>query len=70
MKFVLGPWPSDKPLAELRAAFPEVEIVEARSRDAVAAEVVDADAFFGGLTRDAYLGAKKLRWIQAASAGV
>ncbi len=70
MKFVLGTWPSEKPLAMLREACPDVEIVAARSRDEVAEAIVDADGYFGTVTPELYRVAKKLRWVQAASAGV
>lgn len=70
MKIVFGPWPADKPLDRLRQAFPGVQIVEARNRDAMTAAVADADAVFGSVSREAYAAAKKLRWVQAASAGV
>jgi phosphoglycerate dehydrogenase-like enzyme len=70
MKILLGPWPSEKPLAELRQAFPDVEIVVARNRESVAAMIVDADGFFGALSREVFQAAKQLRWVQASSAGV
>jgi phosphoglycerate dehydrogenase-like enzyme len=70
MKVVLGPWPAQKPLAELRQAFPDVEIVEAPNRDAVPGLIADADAFFGAPTPEVVQAAKRLRWVQASSAGV
>ena len=70
MKIVLGPWPPEKPLAALREAFPGVEIVVVRNRDEVAEAIVDADGFFGQLNAETFRLAKKLRWVQASSAGV
>jgi phosphoglycerate dehydrogenase-like enzyme len=70
MKILLGPWPAEKPLAELRQSFPDIEIVEARDRESVARLIVDADGFFGAPTPDVFRAAKRLRWVQAASAGV
>jgi phosphoglycerate dehydrogenase-like enzyme len=70
VKLVLGPWPPEKPLAALREAFPGVEIVAVRNRDEVVAAIADADGYFGTLTSDTYRVAKRLRWVQASSAGV
>jgi D-2-hydroxyacid dehydrogenase (NADP+) len=70
VKFVLGPWPPDKPLAMLQEAYPDVQIVAAKNRDEVADAIVDADGFFGTVTPELYRVAKKLKWVQAASAGV
>jgi D-2-hydroxyacid dehydrogenase (NADP+) len=70
VKIVLGPWPPEKPLAALREAFPDVEIVAVKNRDEVAEAIVDADGFFGQLNAETYRLAKKLRWVQASSAGV
>lgn len=70
MKIVLGPWPPEKPVAALREAFPGVEIVAVRNRDEVAEAIVDADGYFGTLSAETYRLTKRLRWVQASSAGV
>ncbi|MBV9172722.1 MAG: hypothetical protein JOZ81_21840 [Chloroflexi bacterium] len=70
MKMLLGPWPADKPLAELRRTFPQVEFGVAASSVDVVAQIVDADAYFGAPNADAVRAARRLRWIQASSAGV
>lgn len=57
-------------LAELRAAFPQVEFVVPETPEGIVAAAADADAAFGWLNREAFLAAKRLRWIQAYSAGV
>jgi phosphoglycerate dehydrogenase-like enzyme len=57
-------------LERLRRDLPEVEFVVASGNDEVSREIVDADGFFGWLPRDAYLQAKRLKWIQSPSAGV
>lgn len=54
---------------ELRAAAPGLEIVFP-ARERLAAEIADADGVVGSLTREQFLAAKKLRWVQANSAGV
>jgi phosphoglycerate dehydrogenase-like enzyme len=70
MKILLGPWPADKPLAELRQTFPQVEIAVAASPADVVTQIVDADAYFGAPNADVMRAARQLRWIQASSAGV
>jgi phosphoglycerate dehydrogenase-like enzyme len=70
MKILLGPWPSDKPLDDLRRTFPRVDFAVAATREQVAAEITDADAYFGAPTPDVLRAARRLRWIQASSAGV
>ncbi len=56
-------------IAELRRAAPSLNIVFP-SRDNLAKELVDADGVVGGLTREQFLSAKKLKWMQITSAGV
>ena len=56
-------------IAELRRAAPSLDLVFP-SRDNLTKELADADAVFGGLTRDQVLAAKKLKWRQITSAGV
>ena len=55
---------------ELRRNFPEVEIVASRSDEEVPLLIGDADIFFGILSPEIYAAAKKLKWLQALSAGV
>ncbi len=70
MKIVLGSRPNDGRLSTFRSAYPGVEFVSAESAEQIIREIADADAFFGNPSRDAYLAARKLRWIQAPSAGI
>jgi phosphoglycerate dehydrogenase-like enzyme len=70
VKIVLGSRPNDARLSQFRSAYPEVEFVSAGSDEAIVHEIASADAFFGNPTREQYLAAKKLRWIQAPSAGI
>src|SRR5215472_5349557 len=57
-------------LREYRTAGDGAEIVVARSPADLAREVVDADAIIGGVSRDNFSQAKKLKWVQTYSAGV
>lgn len=46
------------------------DIVAARSAEAFAKEIVDADGIIGGISKDLFASAKKLKWVQSTSAGV
>ncbi len=56
-------------IREIRTAAPSLNIVFP-SRENLAKELVDADGVVGGLSREQFLSAKKLRWWQMTSAGV
>lgn len=60
---------SESDIRDLRAAAPSLNIVFP-SRENLARELVDADAVVGGMNREQFLSAKKLRWWQITSAGV
>jgi phosphoglycerate dehydrogenase-like enzyme len=60
---------SESDIQELRQAAPSLNIVFP-SRENLAKELVDADAVVGGLNREQFLSAKKLKWMQITSAGV
>lgn len=70
MKIVLAVRPDDQRLASFRTAYPDATFVVASSPDEAKREIADADAYFGNPTREIYLAARKLRWIQAPSAGI
>jgi phosphoglycerate dehydrogenase-like enzyme len=55
---------------QLADAFPEVEFVAAYDEAAQPKASVDADIFFGWPSRDAFLAAKKLRWIHCPGMGI
>ena len=56
-------------IRELREAAPSLNIVFP-SRENLRAEIADADAIVGGVNREQFLAAKKLKWLQVTSAGV
>ncbi len=60
---------SESDIAELKKAAPSLNLVFP-ARDDLAKELADADAVIGGLNRDQFLAAKKLKWMQITSAGV
>ena len=70
VKIVLGNREESGRLEQFRASYPDVTFVCAEESADVVREIADADGFFGNPTRDTYLAAKKLRWIQAPSAGI
>lgn len=67
---LVAPFEPEAILAELRAAHPGVEFVTAASAGGLIAAVRDADVVLGWLPRDAFLAARRLRWIQTFSSGV
>jgi phosphoglycerate dehydrogenase-like enzyme len=60
---------SESEIGEMKKAAPSLNLVFP-SRDDLMKELADADAVFGGLNRDQFLAAKKLKWMQITSAGV
>ena len=70
MKLLLNTqWPEHL-LAPVREEFPQVNFVQANDPETTMREIVDADAVFGYMTEEMSRAAKKLRWVQAMSAGV
>jgi phosphoglycerate dehydrogenase-like enzyme len=63
------PW-DQKQLLRITQAFPQVEFQTALSENLILQTVGDAEVVFGDLSRDAFLKAEKLRWIQCHGAGV
>ena len=62
---------NDSALVRYRAAAGTgTDIVVVRSRAEFTREVGDADAIIGGITKEDFPAAKKLKWVQAISAGV
>jgi phosphoglycerate dehydrogenase-like enzyme len=62
---------SDEAVAEYRSAAGQgADIVLARSAAEMASETATADGVIGGLSRELFLNAKKLKWVQTFSAGV
>ena len=66
---IIGSWDQDR-LAEVRKTFPQVEFTAASDQDKILREIPDAEVVYGGITREAFLAAKKLKWIQNTGAGV
>ncbi len=72
MKVLVGPnaLSLEKVIADLRVDYPGYTFVYCPTRDGLSAELADADVYLGWVTRDEFLAAKRLRWIQSPSSGV
>jgi phosphoglycerate dehydrogenase-like enzyme len=72
MKVLIGPnvMGLEKGIPELKQAHPTIEFVHCADRGAVAGAIADADIYMGHLSREVFLAAKKLRWVQSPSSGV
>jgi phosphoglycerate dehydrogenase-like enzyme len=66
---VTAPW-SGQQVQELQTAFPEIEFVVAKTPEAMLAAAAEAEVVLGRISREDFLAAKKLRWIQSTGAGV
>lgn len=66
---VTAPW-SEQQLQELKAAYPAIEFIAARTPEAMMAAAAEVEVVLGSMRREPFLAAQKLRWIQSSSAGV
>ena len=57
-------------IAELRDAFPGVVFEPARTVEDQRRHIRDADVFFGWPTREVFMAAERLRWVQANGTGI
>jgi len=71
MKVLIGPTPAlPLAVADLQKEFPTVQFETFMTAPDMAVAIADADAYAGMITRDLFLAAKKLKWIQSPSTGV
>ena len=63
------PWSQDR-IEDAQKTFPHVQFTVAADQDDILREIVDAEAVFGAISREAFLAAKQLKWIQNTGAGV
>ena len=72
MKVLIGPnvMGLERGIPELKKAHPTIEFVHCADRGAVATAIADADIYMGHLSREIFLAAKKLQWVQSPSSGV
>ena len=73
MKVLVGmnPMGLEKGIPALQAQYPDIQFVHCNDRGAeLARELADTDIYMGWLSRELYLAAPKLKWIQSPSSGV
>jgi phosphoglycerate dehydrogenase-like enzyme len=71
IKLVTGPSGIPSPYREkLQVYAPSLEIRPCRTQDEFHQEITDAHVVYGGLSREDFLAARQLRWIQFMAAGV
>lgn len=61
---------SDAYQEKLQAYAPNMEIKNCRDKEEFHREVADANVIFGGFSKEDFLAAKQLRWVQWSAAGV
>lgn len=69
MKLVIHPPVDEARLEKILQAAGSMQVVNARDHD-VAAEIVDADAFFGKITPTLLAQAQQLKWVQSPTASL
>jgi phosphoglycerate dehydrogenase-like enzyme len=70
MKLVIATEEGDAAFDELLGSIPNLEIVKAASPDEAVAQIADADVYYGRPSDELVKAGKKLRLVQAQSAGV
>jgi len=70
MKLVIYPAVDEARLEQIRSAAGAMSVVNLDDPQSVVREIVDADAFFGKLTRDMLAAANHLRWVQSPTASL
>jgi phosphoglycerate dehydrogenase-like enzyme len=72
MKVLVGPNMQglEQALPSLQQGFPQLEFAHCSEREALANAIADADIYLGWLSRDIFLAAKRLTWIQSPSSGI
>jgi phosphoglycerate dehydrogenase-like enzyme len=70
MKVVIAARWQEPGCAEVQAGFPQVEFAVAKTPEELVREATDAEVIFGWPSREAIRAARRLRWVQAHSAGM
>ncbi len=70
MKMILSPPVEPPRLDKIRAAAGGITLVNAADETAAVHEIADADAFFGKITPPMLAAARRLRWVQTATASL
>ena len=72
MKVLIGanPMGLEKAIPDLQAKYPDIEFAHVADREDTLPMIKDADVYVGWLSREVYLAAEKLKWIQSPSSGI
>lgn len=72
MKVLIGanPMGLEDAIPDLQAKYPDVDFVHCPDRAKTSEFLADADVYMGWLSRDNFLAAKNLKWIQSPSSGI
>lgn len=70
MKILISYIPGAELIEIVKSSVPKDEVVTVSSRAEMSDEIADTEVTFGGISRELFLSAKKLKWIQTASVGV
>ena len=70
MKVVMAAMVVDEFLEDLQASFPDVTFEVARTDEEQKAHIRDADVFVGWPSREVFVAADRLRWIQSPGTGI
>jgi len=72
MRILIGPNSQglEKIIPTIKSRHPEVDIVHCDDRSRLMDELATAEVYMGWLSREAFIGAKNLKWLQSPSTGV
>lgn len=72
MKVIVGPnsLGLEKFLPDLKREYPQVDFVHCPERSGLIEAIADAEIYMGWLSRDIFLAARNLKWVQSPSTGV
>jgi phosphoglycerate dehydrogenase-like enzyme len=72
MKVLIGPNPMglERALPDLKKQHPSVDFVHCPNQEDLPVAIADAEVYVGWLSRDLFLAAKQLKWIQSPSSGI
>ncbi len=72
MKVLVGPNPLglERACTDLGVLYPQVEFAYCGEAKELPAAIADAEVYLGWLSRDAFLVARRLKWIQSPSSGI
>lgn len=66
---IASPW-VNRMLPDLRSALPQVEFLTGETQEEIDAVASEAEVAIGSMSRNSFLAAENLKWIQSSSAGV